>query len=74
MWYNNVKIDAIYVYSNSQWAWASIPGIGWRKIRGGAADGVTNMLLMLNAAKANDRPCNVYVDASDNTITTAYMF
>jgi hypothetical protein len=74
MWYYNVKIDATYAYYTSQWAWASISGVGWRQIKNASADGVTNMFFMLSAAKANDRVCHVYVDTSDNTITTAYMF
>lgn len=72
MWINNVKILATFGWSGSQWAWAYIDGVGWRRIKEGFADGVTNLFLMLNAARANDRPTNVFVDSS-GLITTAYL-
>jgi hypothetical protein len=72
MWYNNKKIAATFVHHTTQWAWANIDGIGWRRIKDGAADGCTNLYILLCAAKANDRLVNVYVD-SDNLIETAYL-
>ena len=73
MWYYNVKINATFVGNGAQWAWADVAGLGWRRIKDGAADGVTNLFVLLCAAKANDRPAHVFVDASDNTIRTAYL-
>ena len=73
MWTYNVKVNATYVHHTTQWAWADIAGLGWRRIKDGAADGVTNLFVMLSAAKANDRLVHVYIDASDSTIRTAYL-
>lgn len=71
-WYYNKKVLATFGYHTTQWAWAFIDGIGWRRIKGGAADGVTNLFIMLNEAKASDRLVHVYIDSS-GLITTAYL-
>jgi len=73
MWYYNVKVNSTYTQYATQWAWADITGLGWRQIKGGAADGVTNLFILLSTAKANDRNVHVYIDSSDNTIRTAYL-
>lgn len=72
MWHNNVKILATFAYYTTQWTWAYIDGVGWRRIKDGAADGCTNLFLMMNAAVANNRNASVFVDGSD-LITTAYL-
>jgi hypothetical protein len=72
MWYYNRNVTATYANHTSQWAWANISGLGWRRIKDGAADGVTNLFIMMNAACANSKLVHVYVDGS-NLITTAYM-
>ncbi len=72
MWYYNKKVVATFVHFATQWAWANIDGIGWRRIKDGAADGCTNLYVMMCAAKANDRLVHVYIDA-DSLIQTAYM-
>ena len=46
--------------------------LGWRRIKDGAADGCTNLHVMLSAAQANDKLVHVDVDAS-NLITTGYL-
>jgi hypothetical protein len=46
--------------------------VGWLRVKDGAADGVTNLFVMLNAARASGRRASVYVDGS-NLITTAYL-
>jgi hypothetical protein len=72
MWFNNVNVLQTFGSNDSQNAWANISGPGWRKIKPGATDGVTNVFLMLNAAKANSRTVSVFVDAA-NLITIAYL-
>ncbi|NYT02668.1 MAG: hypothetical protein GKC10_07930 [Methanosarcinales archaeon] len=71
-WYYNRKVKSTFVHHTTQWAWAEIDGLGWRRIKDGAADGVTNMFVMMCAARANERLVHVDVDAS-NLIVTAYM-
>jgi hypothetical protein len=72
MWHNNKQVLATFVHHTTQWAWANIDTIGWVRIKDGAADGVTNLFLMLSAARANNRQVNVFIDGS-NLITTAYL-
>lgn len=70
--YSNKAVVQTFASNDPQNAWANIAGVGWLKIKTGAADGVTNLFVLFNAAKANARPVTVITDAS-NLITTAYM-
>ena len=72
MWHNNKTVQYVYVIHSPQAAWATFAGIsGWKRIKPGAADGVTNLTALLSAAKANSRNVNVYLDG--NEITRAVM-
>ena len=72
MWHTNKKVVMTFVHHTTQYGYASIEGLGWLRIKSGSADGCTNLLVLLNAAKANDRLVHVNVNAS-NEIETAYM-
>ncbi len=72
MWYYNRDVVQTYVWHTSQAAWSNISGMGWRRIKDGAADGVTNLFVLFNAAKANGKKVHVYVDSS-NLIIGAYL-
>jgi hypothetical protein len=62
MWNNDKTVNRTYSSNDSQNAWAIIDGIaGWKKIKTGASDGVTNVFMMLCAAKANGRMVDVYI-------------
>ena len=62
MWYNNKTVERTYTTNDSQNAWAIISGIsGWKKIKSGATDGVTNTFMLLSTAKANGRQVDVYI-------------
>ncbi|HEY7036237.1 MAG TPA: C1 family peptidase [Thermomicrobiales bacterium] len=63
-WYSNVTVAQTYASRDSQNAWAYIQGLGWRKIYPGAADGVTNMLILFAEASANGRPVTIYADGT----------
>lgn len=70
MWTN---INQIYTSHHSQNAWAHLAGTGaWHKILPQSTDGVTNVHVLLTAAKANNRQAYVVFDANKN-ITAAYM-
>jgi uncharacterized protein YbjT (DUF2867 family) len=70
MWTN---VNQVYTTYHSQNAWAHLAGTNaWHKILTGAADGVTNVHLILTAAKANNRQVYVVLDANKN-ITAVYM-
>lgn len=71
-WFYNKKVYQTFTYYGSQWAWANVQDLGWRRIKDGAADGCTNLHVMLSAAQANDKLVHVDVDAS-NLITTGYL-
>ncbi len=71
MWETNKAVQRVYSTKDGQNAWAQIAGVGWRKIKTGAADGVTNTFVLLTAAKANSRTVNVYIVS--NLIERAYL-
>ncbi|OEY66740.1 hypothetical protein [Marinobacter sp. X15-166B] len=71
MWSNGKLVLQVYTTYHSQNAWAHVQGVGWRKIRTSAADGVTNTFCLLSTAQANNRTVNVYV--VNNLIERAYM-
>jgi hypothetical protein len=65
MWNNNKTVSRTYSSNGSQNAYAIISGIsGWKRVKTGASDGVTNVFLMLCAARANNRPVDVYINAN----------
>ncbi|SMO58495.1 peptidase M6 [Fodinibius sediminis] len=72
MWHYNKKVVATWAHHTSSLVYANIEGIGWRRIKEGASDGCTNLFVLFNAAKANDRTVHVQIDGTDK-ITTAYM-
>jgi len=63
-WHRNMNVGLTYVSSHSQNAWAYISTMGWRKIKTGSSDGITNMFAAFCEAKANNRKVNVYADGS----------
>lgn len=72
MWHYNKQVLSTFVHHTMQWVWANIDGVGWTRVRDGAADGVSNMCVLLNAARGSGRLVHVYVDG-DNLLTTAYL-
>jgi hypothetical protein len=67
------NINQVYASRDSQNAWAHLAATNtWHKILPGSADGVTNVHLILTAAKANNRQAYIVLDGSNN-ITAAYM-
>ncbi|NPV63239.1 MAG: hypothetical protein HPY61_11535 [Methanotrichaceae archaeon] len=72
MWSKNCKVKATFASNDPQWAWAHIEGLGWRRIKGGAPDGVANIFRMMCTAKVRGRLVNVDLDEK-NLITTAYL-
>ena len=71
-WVYNKKVRNTFVHHTSCWSWAFIDTVGWRRIKDGAPDGCTNLTILFNVAKANDRNVSVNIDAA-NLITTAYL-
>ncbi|WP_350335230.1 hypothetical protein [Coralliovum pocilloporae] len=71
MWHTNKTVSRVYTTHDDQNAWANIAGLGWRRIKTGDKDGVTNTFVLLSGAKANNRTVNVYI-VSD-LIERAYM-
>jgi len=71
-WHHNQIVNYTYSYHGSQVAYAHVGALGWRRIKTGAADGVTNLFVIMNAAKANNRKVHVNIDAA-NLITHAYL-
>lgn len=70
-WVYNKAVLATFAHHTSQWAWAYIQDYGWRRIKDGAADGVTNLFGALCEAVANGH--NVHVDLDGQFIYTMYL-
>lgn len=76
-WHNNLQVRYTYGTNGSQDAWAYFNAgggltAGWKKVKANKPDGVTNIVIILNAALANSRRINVFLDA-DNQITRAVL-
>jgi hypothetical protein len=66
-------VNQVYATHQGQNAWAHLAnGNAWRKIAPNVADGVTNVFMMLVAAKANDKQAYVVLDGSSQ-ITEVYV-
>ena len=63
-WHNNMKVSRAYSSYHSQNAWVLINTLGWREIKAGSADGVTNCLIGFCEAVANNQKVHVYADTS----------
>ena len=70
-WVYNVQVTATFADHTSQWTWVNIDGIGWRQVRDGAPDGVTNLFLMCNHALTHQRIMHLFIDA--NYLYTGYL-
>jgi hypothetical protein len=63
-WHYNKAVLMTYGWHTTQWAWANIESLGWRRIKDAAADGTTNTFNALCEAQANGRKVHVNVDAN----------
>lgn len=72
MWTQNKLVQYTFASHHAQNGWAWIETLGWRKVKTGASDGVTNCFLLLNAAAANGHRVDVYLNAA-NEIEQALM-
>ena len=62
-WINNKRVMYTYGHTNTLHAFAIIEDLsGWKRIAPVSADGVTNVLEVLKAAKGSGRRVNVYLD------------
>lgn len=65
MWHNNLSVTRTHSKNGSKMAWAIISGIsGWKRIKPDSSDGVTNVFMILNAALANNRKVDVYINGA----------
>lgn len=72
MWHNDLSVIRTHSKNPTQQAWAIIQNLsGWLRIRPQSPDGVSNVLLILTVALANNRKVDVLV--VDNEITEATL-
>jgi hypothetical protein len=73
MWHNDKQVTRTHAKSGTQQAWAIVSGVGsgWLRIRPNAADGVSNIYMILSAALANSRRVDVFV--TNNEISEATL-
>lgn len=72
MWHNNQTVNMTFCSAGSKNAWASIGSLGWKKIAPTTTDGVTNVYMMMCAARGNSQKVNVNFNAA-NEIDIAYL-
>ncbi len=64
MWHNNLTVSRTNASNDAQNCWAILNGIaGWKRVAVNDADGVTNLFVMLCAARANGNQVDVYIVA-----------
>lgn len=68
LWHYNRRVWQTFASNDSQNAWANIEGLGWRKIKPKAADGVTNMFAAFCEAVANNQRVHVFADGQNISI------
>ncbi len=72
MWKTNVDVLNVYATADTKNCWAIISGeTGWKQVKQTSTDGVTNVGVILSAAKANSRKVHVYL--AGGQITAAIM-
>ena len=81
MWLNNRFVLLTFASTDSKNAWAYISNTsggssgenaGWYQIEPTSTDGVTNVFVMMNEARGNNRRVNITTNAS-NRIDIAYL-
>ena len=70
--FSNKQVIRTFTSPHSKNVWANIQTIGWRKVAQTSTDGVTNMAIVLNAARANTKTISGTIDAS-NQISILYL-
>ncbi|HEX6341206.1 M6 family metalloprotease domain-containing protein [Umezawaea sp.] len=70
-WYGDLAVDMVFASHHSGNAWAALAGLGWRQVRAGNPDGVTNMLAVLTEARANGKKVSITADAT--SVYDAYL-
>lgn len=70
--FSNKKVLRTFSSPHSKNVWGQIESIGWKKVAQNSNDGVTNMALILNAARANNKTVSGTIDAS-NQISILYL-
>lgn len=62
VWHYNRSISMTFASCATQWAWAHVTGIGWRRIKEKSTDGVSNILHLCCQAVADGLKVHVYAD------------
>lgn len=63
-WHYNKTVSRTYATYSSKNAWVYVQSAGWRRIKAGSADGITNMFVGFCEAKANNKKVHVFMDGS----------
>jgi immune inhibitor A len=72
-WHNDCKVLQTFASADAQNAWANIEGLGWRRMKPGAADGVTNLFQVFTAAQAGGCTVSAAIDQATQLVTIAYL-
>jgi immune inhibitor A len=64
VWHYDQRITMAFAHSSSQWTWAHISGLGWRRIKENASEGDASVVGLCCRAVAADSKVSVYADGS----------
>jgi len=70
-WFRHIGVRMVYATAHARAGWASLEGIGWRRIDTTSSDGVTNVLALMTAARVQGRKVTVLADG--DRIYRAYL-
>jgi astacin len=68
LWSYNKRVFQTFASNDSQNAWANIESLGWRRIKTGSPDGITNMFEAFCDAAATNKLVHVFADGANVSI------
>lgn len=71
--FSNANVLMTFTSPHSMNAWGLIQTQPWRKVQPISTDGVSNMFMLLNCAKASGRTVSGSYDDSNGMLYTLYM-
>lgn len=72
-WHNAVKVNGLWVNAAARNAWASLTGLGWRRVVFANDSAFLNITALLSHARQMNASCNIRIEA-DNLIHEVYVW
>jgi len=72
-WHNNKKITAMWANASARNAYASVAGIGWRRLSNANDSAFLALVMLASQAEQTNANCNIRIE-SDNLIHEIYVW